>query len=455
MGKLFGTDGIRGVANTFLTAETAYKLGRASAYMFTKKTNQNSENPGIVIGTDTRASCDMLNAAFTAGACSVGAHVIDAGIIPTPALPILIRKHGFNAGIVISASHNPCEDNGLKLFDSNGFKLPDSLEDEIESIMTDDNTLTSLPHPVGTKIGRKEYLPNAVIDYAEALIEAIGNISLKGLKIAVDCANGAVFKAAPLVLARLGADVKVINDQPDGGNINLNCGSTHMDAISRFVREANSDIGLSFDGDGDRLLAADENGKIVNGDQIMSICANHLKQERKLNKNTVAATVMSNLGFLQMGERQGINIVQTKVGDRYVLEEMLKNGYNFGGEQSGHIIFLDYNTTGDGLLTALMLLKILSESKNPFSSVNNYMTILPQSLINVKVSDERKNSYSSDEKVIQAVKEVESELKKIGGGRVLLRASGTEPCVRVMLESLDLFKTEILAQKIADAVRTS
>jgi phosphoglucosamine mutase len=429
LGRLFGTDGVRGVANLELTAELAYKLGQAGAYVLTAETKH---TPKILVGMDTRISGDMLEASLVAGLCSVGAEVVCLGVVPTPAVAHLTRHYNADAGIVISASHNPFEFNGIKFFNSKGYKLSDALEDRIEALILDSKD--NLELPTGEKIGRKSSITSAVDDYISFIKSTIhGN--LEGLKIAIDCANGAACCVSPKALRELGAKVYVINNEPDGININRNCGSTYIETLQKYVVETGADVGLAFDGDADRVLAVNEEGKMVDGDQIMAIIGLDLKRKGKLAKDTIVATVMSNLGFDIMAKREGINIVKTKVGDRYVLENMLENGYILGGEQSGHIIFLEHNTTGDGLLTGVQLLSVLKSSGEKLSKLASVMQVLPQVLKNAKVRNENKNRYLEDEVICKMCKELEEEFK--GEGRVLIRPSGTEPLVRVMIEGKD------------------
>ncbi len=430
MGKLFGTDGVRGVANVELTPSLAYEIGQAGTYVLTKTKGY---SPKIVVGMDTRISGDMLEAALTAGICSMGGCVYCAGIIPTPAIAYLIKKHGFDAGIVISASHNPFSDNGIKIFNSEGYKLPDTMEDEIEKLIFDG--LAVLPKATGANIGCKEYLESALDDYLDYLESIFENETLKGLKIALDCANGATYQAAPLIFERLGAEVYVINNEPTGTNINLNCGSTHMNQLSDFVEQNRVDVAFAFDGDGDRCLALDSNASKIDGDQIMSICGNFLKEQGKLKQDTIVATVMSNLGLFIGAEKLGINIEKTDVGDRYVLERMLQGGFSFGGEQSGHIIFLEYNTTGDGILTALQLALIIKQTGKSLDHLNVLMEVMPQVLENAKVDNSKKYRYMENPTIVSEIKALEERFA--GEGRVLIRPSGTEPCVRVMIEGKD------------------
>ncbi len=439
MARLFGTDGVRGVANTELTAELAYKLGQAGAYVLTAETKHAAK---ILVGMDTRISGHMLEAALVAGICSVGAEAISVGVIPTPAIAYLTRHYGADAGVVISASHNPFEFNGIKFFNAKGYKLPDSTEDRIEELIRGGEG--AIPLPVGEGIGKKSTADHALKDYKDFLIGTI-NCRLNGLKIAIDCANGASYEAAPQLLAELGAEVFVINNNPNGININKDCGSTHMSALKKYVVEKGADLGFAFDGDADRVLAVDETGELVDGDQIMAIIGLELKKQGRLNKDTVVATVMSNLGFDIMAQKNGLNLAKTKVGDRYVLEEMLDKGYILGGEQSGHVIFLEHNTTGDGLLTALQLLCVLIDTGKKLSELASVMQVLPQVLKNAKVKNENKHNYMEDELVAKLCRDLEAEFH--GEGRVLIRPSGTEPLVRVMIEGKD---TEYITKRAAE-----
>lgn len=352
MSRLFGTDGVRGVAGAELTIELATKLGQAGAYVLTK---EQAHKPTIIVGCDTRISGGMLASALMAGICSVGANAIYAGVMPTPAIAYLTRKHKVDAGVVISASHNPMEFNGIKFFNGSGYKLSDALEDEIEALIAND--MKDITLPTGSAIGKIEYRFDLVREYIDFMKRTVP-VDLHGMKIVIDCAEGASYKTSVETLQELGAELVAIHTEPDGTNINANCGSTHMQELQARVVYEKAAVGLAFDGDADRMLAVDENGKIVDGDEIMAICANYMKDKKTLKKDTVVVTVMTNLGFTLMGEEQKLHIEKTKVGDRYVLENMLENGYNLGGEQSGHVIFLDDNTTGDGLLSALHLLEV-------------------------------------------------------------------------------------------------
>ena len=441
MGKLFGTDGVRGIANTELTGRLAYELGRAGAYVLTKET---SHTPKILVGMDTRISGDMLEAALTAGICSVGAHAVLAGIVPTPAVAYLVRKYKLDAGIVISASHNPVEYNGIKFFNSEGYKLRDELENMIEEIVLSDRD--DLPKPTGEFIGTKSVAEEALDDYIDFLT-ASGKVKFNGIKVAIDCANGASYKAAPIALLNLGADLCIIHNEPNGNNINLNCGSTHIDSLKKLVVENGADIGFAFDGDADRCLAVDENGELIDGDKILPISGLYLKENGKLSGDTVVGTVMSNMGLSVMGKKHGINIEQANVGDRYVIEKMLEGGYCLGGEQSGHIIFHEYNTTGDGIITAIQMLTVLKVKGVKASELANVMDVYPQVLVNAKIKNEYKNTYMDNEEVSTAVHSLEKKFE--GDGRVLIRPSGTEPLVRVMIEGTDIEQMQRDAEELA------
>lgn len=446
MGRLFGTDGVRGVANKDLTNELAMKIGMAAAEILLK--HAGDQRPTVMIGRDTRASGDMLEAALTAGFCSVGVNVLSVGVVPTPAIAYLVGKYGCEAGVMISASHNPCEYNGIKIFQSTGYKLPDSVEDEIEAIILDSPDQIELK--TGGDVGRRTYCKTAVEDYIEHIV-SVSEVSFEGLNIAIDTANGSASVCAKEIFTRLGAKCHMLSDTPNGVNINLNCGSTHMEELAEFVKANKLDLGIAFDGDADRMLAVDENGEIVDGDKIIAICATQMKQEKKLAKNTAVVTVMSNMGFFKFCEDNGIKCAKTAVGDRYVLERMLKDGYNIGGEQSGHVIFLDHATTGDGELSAVKLLETVVKSGASLAQLSKVMTVYPQLLINVPVTDEGKKKYNNDEYIISAVQEAEMELH--GDGRVLVRVSGTEPLVRVMLEGMDTEQITRLGNDIANVVK--
>ena len=441
MARMFGTDGVRGVANKELTPMLAMKLGMAGAYVLSKNADH---KPVILVGCDTRISGDMLANALMAGICSVGADAVYLGILPTPAVAYLTRTGKADAGVVISASHNPVEFNGIKFFDGNGYKLPDAVEDEIENIISED--CANLEFPTGVAVGRVTYDLDAYKKYVEYAVSTSG-VDLKGVKVVIDCAEGASYRTSVETLTQLGATLTAIHNNPDGTNINAGCGSTHLENLIDRVKSEQADLGLAFDGDADRLLAVDNNGEAVNGDEIMAIIGNYMKANGTLKKDTIVATVMSNLGLFIMGEEKGINIEKTKVGDRYVLERMKEMGANLGGEQSGHIIFLDENTTGDGLLSALHLLKVVKETGKPLSELRKVMEVLPQALINAKVPVEKKNSYMEYAEVVEAIRKVEEECN--GAGRVLIRPSGTEPLVRVMIEGKDQALIETRAKELA------
>ena len=445
MGRLFGTDGVRGVANEELTPVLAMQLGQAGAYVLTK---EKEHKPTIMVGCDTRISSDMLANALMAGACSVGANCVYVGVLPTPAIAYLTRKYKVDAGVVISASHNPVEFNGIKFFDGNGYKLPDALEDEIEALIH--NGMTDVKFPTGPSVGKIKYRTDAREEYINHSIKAV-NVDLRGLKIVVDCAEGASFYTSIEALKELGGEVVAIHNNPDGTNINANCGSTHMEELQARVVYEKADVGLAFDGDADRLLAVDELGNIVDGDQIMAIVGNHMKNQGKLKGDRIIATVMSNLGFFLMGERNNIEIQQTKVGDRYVLERMREIGASLGGEQSGHIIFLDENTTGDGLLSALHLLQVMVETKESLSELSKIMEVMPQALVNAKVPNHKKENYMDYPEIAEAIAKLNE--KFAGEGRVLIRPSGTEPKVRVMIEGKDKKQIDAEAKKLAELIQ--
>ena len=444
MARMFGTDGVRGVAGTELTIELAMKLGQAGAYILTK---EKEHQPTIIVGCDTRISGGMLANALMAGICSVGANAIYVGVAPTPAIAYLTKKHKVDAGVVISASHNPMEFNGIKFFDGEGYKLPDSLEDEIEALIRND--MDDVVFPIGPGIGRIDYRFDIVNEYIEFEKKTVP-IDLSSLKIVVDCAEGASYYTSVKALKDLGANIIAIHTEPDGTNINANCGSTHMDELKARVVSEKAYVGIAFDGDADRMLAVDENGKLVDGDQIMAIIGNHLKTKGKLSKDTIVVTVMTNLGFTLMGKEKGINIEKTKVGDRYVLENMRENGYNLGGEQSGHVIFLDENTTGDGLLSALHLLEVMVDTEKPLSELSEVMQVLPQALVNAKVPNHKKESYMEYSEIAEAIQLLEARFA--GEGRVLIRPSGTEPLVRVMIEGKNQAVIDEEAKKLAQLI---
>lgn len=440
MGRLFGTDGVRGLANEMLSCDLVYKLGQASAKVFTMAKHR----PRILVGRDTRLSGDMLEAALVAGICSVGGEARVLGVVPTPAVAYLARHYKADAGIMISASHNSMEYNGIKIFNRKGYKLSDELEERIEAIVLDNSE--EMLCPTGIHIGRIVRVKNAINHYVEFIKSTI-DVELKGLKLVVDCANGSASKLAPMVLRELGADVHAIYDDPDGININNLCGSTYPGTLQDYVVERGADLGLAFDGDADRLIAVDENGELIDGDQMLVVCGLDMKQRGTLKNNTVVGTVMSNLGFEKVLQKAGCQVIQTNVGDRYVLEKMLEDGYNIGGEQSGHIIFLDYNTTGDGLLTALQLLSIMKREDKKMSKLVRVMEKFPQVLENAKVLEDNKRDYDKDEEIQKEIKRIEDRFK--GEGRVLIRPSGTEPLVRVMIEGKDQREIEEYAVGLA------
>ena len=444
MGRLFGTDGARGIANSELTCELATNIGRAAAYVLTEKT---TEKPKVLIGKDTRVSSNMLEMALAAGLCSVGADVVLVGFVPTPAIAFLVKDREADAGIMISASHNPCEYNGIKIFDGNGYKLPDALEEEIESLVLDD--MSPIKFPVGGDVG-SVFLRHDYVDlYIDHLAKSV-DTDLSGLKIAIDCANGCASYTAEKLFTRLGATVHMMHCNPNGVNINAHCGSTHMEDLTDYINGHDMDLGLAFDGDSDRCLAVDENGKLIDGDRMIAVFALDMKKKGILNDNTAVVTVMTNLGFKQFAERNGINVLETKVGDRYVLEEMLKNDYQIGGEQSGHIIFKRFATTGDGQLSGAMLAAILAKTGKPASEVASVMTVLPQTLVNINASPELKEKLNTASDIKTAIESVKKELGK--RGRILVRASGTEPLIRVMLEGENIAEIKRLAREVAAVI---
>jgi phosphoglucosamine mutase len=445
MGKLFGTDGIRGVANIEpMTAEMALQVGRAVAYIFKKKGHRTK----IVIGKDTRVSGYMIESALASGICSMGADVLLLGPLPTPGIAFITRNMNADAGIVISASHNPFQDNGIKVFSKDGFKLPDAKEEEIENLIFS-NSIGTL-RPTADEVGKAYRVEDDSGRYIVFLKNTFpGDLSLEGMKIVVDCANGATYKIAPILLSEMRAEVIPINVEPDGYNINLKCGSLHPDTLSERVVNAKADIGLAYDGDGDRLICVDEKGNMVNGDQVMAICAQNLKKEGRLKNNKVVSTVMSNLGFMQAMKKLGIEHVASKVGDRYVLEDMQKTGAILGGEDSGHIIFIEHHTTGDGILSSLQLLSVLRKEKKSLSTLARVMDMFPQVTINVDVKS--KPDLKTLSEVQAAIKKAEGELGE--QGRVLVRYSGTQSMCRVMVEGPTAEKTESLAKTIAAEIK--
>ena len=435
MKKYFGTDGIRRIANTHLTPELVYKVAKAGAYVLSKHSNH---TPTILIGRDTRISGTLIESAMTAGFLSYGANVKLLGVIPTPAVAYLTKKLNADASVVISASHNTFEFNGIKFFSNKGMKIPDEIEEEIEEVM-DSGKLEELTAK-NEKIGISEIEFDLINEYKEFIVNIFKDDIKKNLRedfvVGIDTANGATYKIAEKIFTKLGINYKIISNEPTGININENCGSTHLENIKKFVKDNKLSLGIAYDGDGDRCLAVDENGNTIDGDIVLAIVSKYLKEKNKLNKDTVVATIMSNLGLKKYTQTNNLNLVQTKVGDRYVLEEMLKNNYNLGGEQSGHIIMLDYNPTGDGILTSLMLIKILLEANATASKLTDIITIYPQVLVNAKVDDKKKYDYSEDEEIQKEIEKLENEFS--GDGRVLIRTSGTEPLVRVMIEGKDI-----------------
>ncbi len=445
MGRMFGTDGVRGVANKELTPLLAMQLGQAGAYVLSRENG--GHRPVIMVGCDTRLSGDMLANALMAGACSVGANVIYLGVLPTPAVAYLAKKHHADAGVMISASHNPMEFNGIKFFDGNGFKLPDAVEDEIEAEIR--SNMADIDFPTGDGVGKIEYRMEAYYEYVDHAVETVP-VDLHGMKLVVDTAEGASYITNIDALRRLGAEVIPLHNDPNGVNINRKCGSTHMEELQETVLREHADAGFAFDGDADRFLAVDENGEIVNGDKIMAIVGCDMKQHGTLKKDTVVVTVMSNLGFFIMGEEQGLHIDRTKVGDRYVLEHMKEIGANIGGEQSGHIIFLDENTTGDGLLSALHLAKVMAEGGKKLSELASICQMYPQALINAKVDNAKKDHYEDFPEIVERINALEAEFS--GKGRVLIRPSGTEPLVRVMIEGENQDVIQEKAQELASFI---
>ena len=444
MGRLFGTDGVRGIANEALTCERAMQIGRAAAAVLS---NNRRSIPKVLIGMDTRLSSDMLANALCAGLCSVGADVVLLGVVPTPAVAYLVGKYKANAGIMISASHNPYEFNGIKIFNEDGFKLADEIEERIESIVLDG--MPTLKLADAQNIGRVTYATNAIDDYIEHITSS-SICSLDGMEIAIDCANGSASMSARKLFEGLGAKVHVLSDTPDGTNINDGCGSTHLEALREYVIEHGLCAGIAFDGDADRCLCIDDNGNDVDGDFIMAICALDLKERGKLRRNTVVGTIMTNFGFTKFCEKNDIRFIPTKVGDRYVLEEMLLEGYSLGGEQSGHVIFRDFATTGDGQLTAVQLLTHIKRSKMKLSELASVMTRYPQYIVNIKTTDEGKLAFYTDSDVKAILKNAEDKLRDTG--RIVVRPSGTEPLIRVMTEGEDNALTESVAKETAEAI---
>lgn len=442
MSRMFGTDGVRGVANVELTPELAFKLGFAAATYFGREIKQ----PKILIGRDTRRSGVMLECALVAGICSAGGNAHSLGTICTPAVSYLTPLSGAQAGVVISASHNPFEDNGIKFFSASGHKLPDAVEDEIEMLVR--TPIDYSKAPSGSSVGKLFYEYNMAAKYVEHIINT-ASTNLRGLKVVLDCSNGANSEMAPVILRSLGADVTVIFDRPDGDNINNGCGSTHLEALQKKVVEVGANLGVANDGDADRCLAVDENGVALDGDQIMLICALELQKQHKLHDNTLVTTVMSNIGLHKALAEHGCRSVKTAVGDRYVLEEMLKNNYSIGGEQSGHIIFREYANTGDGILTAVQLMCAMINNNKPLSELANLMVKYPQVLVNVRVKD--KTGWEDNQAIKDIIEQYSQELGN--DGQILVRASGTEPLIRIMAEGPDQTRLDYIANEIANVVR--
>jgi len=445
MGRMFGTDGVRGIANSELTPELAFQLGKAGALVLTK----GAHKPKILVAKDTRISGDLLESAMVAGMMSVGAEAVILGVVPTPAVAHLVRSYEADAGVMISASHNPVEFNGIKFFNREGFKLSDALEDEIQRLI--ESNFEGIVVPTGKDIGHVSHAKEATKDYVDFAVKTLEG-DLKGMKVALDCANGAAYLSAVEAFERLGAEVHVIHHEPNGININEQCGSTHPEDLMKFVVEHGCDLGLAFDGDSDRCLAVDEKGTLVNGDFIILIAGLYLKEMGKLKDDTIVVTVMSNLGLMLAAKELGLKVAITAVGDRYVLENIQLNDYSIGGEQSGHVIFNDFNTTGDGIVTAIQLAGIVKKKGKTLSELASVMSMLPQVLVNVKIPNEMKNIHETDEEVVDLIKSVEEGLQ--GEGRVLIRPSGTEPLVRIMLEGKNQEEINKAAHEIAELIKS-
>lgn len=445
MGKYFGTDGVRGIANKELTPELAFKLGRCGGYVLSRHEDE-KEQPKVLVGRDTRISGQLLENALIAGLLSVGIEVFQLGVISTPGVAYLTRVQKASSGVMISASHNPAADNGIKFFGNDGFKLADEKELEIEALL--DSEVDDLPRPSANGLGSLEEFPEGMLKYSQYLQQTIKD-DLSGLTVCIDAANGATAPTVNRLFADLETDFYTIGTSPNGVNINDGVGSTHPEQLADFVVEKQADVGIAFDGDGDRVIAVDENGQIVDGDKIMYICANYLANNDLLKQNTIVTTVMSNLGFHKAVEAAGLNDVVTKVGDRYVVEEMRKNDYNFGGEQSGHMVFFDLNTTGDGMLSGIQLLNIMKQTGKKLSELAANVTIYPQKLVNIRVSDK----YGAME--VPAIKKIIDDVEaKLGDqGRILVRASGTEPLLRIMAEAPTDEEVDYYVNQIAEVVR--
>ena len=447
MGRLFGTDGARGVAITELTCEMAMNIGKAAAIVLTKQ-KKNGGKAKIIIGKDTRVSSDILESALMAGIMSVGADVEILGIVPTPAVAYLVKYYDADAGVMISASHNSVEYNGIKLFSGSGFKLPDEVENEIEELILDTPEKITLCE--GTAVGRVRYAKNAALDYVNHVLTT-ADLSIKKMKVLIDCANGSASATAKDLFTRLNDYFDMINAEPDGCNINENCGSTHIDKLAELVKNGRYNLGVAFDGDADRCLAVDENGTIVDGDKLIAIISKYMRDKGTLKNDTAVVTVMSNLGFHTYMKNNSLKTVCTAVGDRYVLEEMLKSGYNIGGEQSGHIIFLDHATTGDGQLTAVQLIKLLNETKTSLSLLTSEIEDYPQLLLNVKITEQSKGKWNTNDAILAVIGEAEKAMGS--NGRILVRESGTEPLVRVMIEGKNKDDVELWTNRIVDVVK--
>ncbi|MFB8683825.1 phosphoglucosamine mutase [Enterococcus faecalis] len=445
MGKYFGTDGVRGIANKELTPELAFKLGRYGGYVLSQH-EDSSRKPRVLVGRDTRISGEMLEQALIAGLLSVGIEVFQLGVISTPGVAYLTRLQKASAGVMISASHNPAEDNGIKFFGADGFKLVDDQEAEIEALL--DAEEDALPRPSAEGLGSLDEFPEGLLKYSQFLVQSIPG-DLADMTVCLDAANGATATAVNRVFADLETDFYTMGTSPNGLNINDGVGSTHPEALAEMVVEKGADAGLAFDGDGDRIIAVDELGRIIDGDKIMYICAKYLAEKKRLKKDTIVTTVMSNLGFHKAVEEIGLKDVVTQVGDRYVVEEMRKNDYNFGGEQSGHMIFLDYNTTGDGMLSGIQLLNVMKQTGKKLSELADEVTIYPQKLVNIRVTD--KNGTMEVPAIKAVVEQAEAEMN--GEGRILVRPSGTEPLLRVMAEAPTQEKVDYYVDKIAEVVR--
>lgn len=447
MGRLFGTDGARGIALTELTCETAMQIGRAAAMVLTKKAHR---KPKILIGKDTRISSDVLEAALIAGICSMGADAVTLGVVPTPAVAFLVKKRDADAGVMISASHNSMEFNGIKLFAGTGYKLSDDIEEEIESLILDNPEEITNAMTGGSKVGRVSHDKNAQWDYIRSIMKTVDN-DLSGVRVAIDCANGSASATAERLFGGLGATVYLVNCTPNGTNINDKCGSTHMEAISKFVKEKKCHVGVAFDGDADRCLAVDENGAVLDGDKLIAIFARDMRDKGTLKKNTAVVTVLTNLGFTHFAKNNDINMITTKVGDRYIMEQMLAGGYNLGGEQSGHIIFHDYATTGDGQLTAVQLLSIIKRQERKASELGSMMERYPQVMVNVKILPKWKEAWKNDTEIEKIINVNQTKLGS--SGRILVRESGTEPLIRVMIEGKKFRLINQMALEIADKIK--